>query len=308
MDWRNHNYYPGLVQAGRVVAILAGAFLVSLLLNRFIQGVWVYFVRSVRGRDGRADLELEKQATTIAGILRKTATVLVYSFAIVMALREVGFDVAPLIAGAGVLGLAVGFGAQNLIRDVIAGFFILVENQIRVNDVAVINDTPGKVEEINLRTTVLRDVEGVVHIFPNGSITKLANRTQEYSYYLFNLNISYKDDTDMVLGLLQDVAVEVASEEPYASAVMEGLEILGVDQLGETSVNLKARIKTVPGKQWEVGREINRRVRRKFQEAGMDFPVKGPRKIELLTNSWTRDDMRLLVLDILEEEKQKNAN
>ena len=248
MDWRNHNYYPGLVQAGRVVAILAGAFLVSLLLNRFIQGVWVYFVRSVRGRDGRADLELEKQATTIAGILRKTATVLVYSFAIVMALREVGFDVAPLIAGAGVLGLAVGFGAQNLIRDVIAGFFILVENQIRVNDVAVINDTPGKVEEINLRTTVLRDVEGVVHIFPNGSITKLANRTQEYSYYLFNLNISYKDDTDMVLGLLQDVAVEVASEEPYASAVMEGLEILGVDQLGETSVNLKARIKTVPGK------------------------------------------------------------
>ncbi|MBK5292077.1 MAG: mechanosensitive ion channel family protein [Acidobacteriia bacterium] len=307
MDWKAVNYYPAMVQAGRVVAILAGAFLVSVVLNRFIQGVRVYFVRRARGRDGRAVVELEKQAATIAGILRKTASVLVYSFAIVMALRELGFDVAPLIAGAGVLGLAIGFGAQNLVRDVIAGFFLLAENQIRVNDVVVINDTPGTVEEINLRTTVLRDLEGAVHVIPNGSITKLANRTQVFSYYVFNLNISYRDDTDMVLGLLREVALEVAAEEPYKSEVLEPLEILGVDQLGETSVNLKARIKTMPGKQWEVGREINRRVRPRFQAAGMDFPVKGPRKVELLTNSWTREELRAVVVDVLEEEKGKNG-
>jgi small-conductance mechanosensitive channel len=303
MSWRAADYYPQFVQAGRVAAILLGAFITTVILNRVIRGIWLYFVRAMQDRDGRRDGELEKQATTIAGILRKTASVVIYAFALVMALRELGFDVAPLIAGAGVLGLAIGFGAQNLVRDVIAGFFILVENQIRVDDVAVINDVGGKVEEINLRTTVLRDIEGAVHIFPNGSITKLANRTQEFSYFVFNLHLSYKDDTDLVCRLLMETSAEVAAEEPYRDSVFEPVEILGVDLLGETAVLVKARIKTRPGKQWEVGREINRRLRPRLIASGLDFPVKGPRKVELLTNSLSREELRLLVLEVLEEEK-----
>ncbi|MBM3813599.1 MAG: mechanosensitive ion channel family protein [Acidimicrobiia bacterium] len=307
MDWRNADYYPYLIQAGRVGGILLIAFLTTLVLNRLIRGVWLFFVRALQDRDGRRDRELEKQATTIAGILRKTATVVVYAFALVMMLKELGFDVAPLIAGAGVLGLAVGFGAQNLVRDVIAGFFIILENQIRVGDIAVINDTPGKVEEINLRTTVLRDIEGTVHVFPNGSIAKLANRTQEFSYFVFNLNLSYVDDPEVAVRILKEVCAEVSAEDPYKEEVMEPLEVLGVDQLADTFVLIKARIKTHPGKQWDVGREVNKRLRRRFLEAGMEFPVRRPGKMELGGSTLSKEQFRQLVLEALAEDRSRGV-
>jgi small conductance mechanosensitive channel len=288
----------------RVLVIIAVAIASTVLLRRAIHGIWLYVVQSLRKKADQSDIEIEKQATTIAGVLRKTTTVLIVALALAMSLRELGFDIAPLIAGVGVAGLAIGFGAQNLVRDVIAGFFMLIENQIRVNDVVVINDTPGVVEEMNLRTTVLRDAEGTVHVFPNGAISKLANRTQGFSFYLFSLFLSYKDDTDQALTILRETAAAVSAEEPFRAYILAPLEIFGVDQLGETHVIVKARIKTQPGRQWDVGREVNRRLKAKLDTAGFELPARGPRRIEIVTpggGSMTREELKVILREVVEE-------
>jgi small conductance mechanosensitive channel len=176
---------PFVLSLLRVILILMAALLVSKLASRFVRALRMRIVEVMKRRRGEEPtLELEKRAATIGGIIRKTIGGVVWAVALVMALREIGFDIAPILAGAGVAGLAIGFGAQNLVRDVISGLFMLIENQIRVNDIAIINGTSGLVEEINLRTTVLRGVDGTVHIFPNGAINTLSNMTHEFSYYV----------------------------------------------------------------------------------------------------------------------------
>jgi len=292
---------PHLAASGRVLFILLGAAVTALLVNRLMRGAWLYFVTTVQRRRGESDEELEKQASTIAGILRKLATSVILLLAATMALREMGFDVAPVLASAGVAGLDIGFGAQNLVRDVISGFFMLLENQIRVGDVVVINDTPGTVEELNLRTIVLRDVEGTVHVFPNGSITKLANRTHDYSYYLFHLHLAYQDDPDRAIVVMRSVADEMAAEAEFRPLILAPLEVLGVDQLGESHVHVKARIRTRPGRQWDVGREMNRRLKIRLFEAGIEFPAKGPKKIEIVHHGLTRDELKALVRECVSE-------
>jgi small-conductance mechanosensitive channel len=189
-----------------------------------------------------------------------------------MALRELGFDVGPILAGAGVVGLAVGFGAQNLVRDMITGLFMLIENQVRVSDVAIINGTGGLVEEVNLRTTVLRSLDGTVHVFPNGTINTLSNMTREYSYHVFDLGVAYKEDVDRVMEVITDVGRELEAAEPYSEYIIQPLEILGVDKFGDSEVVIKGRIKTQPIQQWAVGREFNRRIKRRFDEEGIEIP------------------------------------
>jgi small conductance mechanosensitive channel len=301
---------PSLIVALRVALIVSGAWVTNTLLRRGFHRTWLYFVQSMqKGR--RSDPEFEKQAATIAGVMQRTTTVGIYVLATFMALKELGFDVAPLLAGAGVASIAIGFGAQNLVRDVISGIFLLWENQIRVNDVAVINDTGGLVEQINLRTTVLRDSEGTVHVFPNGAITKLANRTQGFSCYVFNLNLSYQDDADKAIAMLRATGQELAAEEPYKALVLAPIEVWGVDQLGETHVVVKGRIKTLPGKQWDVGREINRRLKQKFDEAGFDMPARGLRRVEVAFPPGAPigpDALRAAIREILEEMKGLDDN
>ena len=302
------NFRPILIAAMRVLLILGGAFAVNRLLRRGLHRTWLYFIQNTQRPGGHStDPEFEKQAATIAGVLQRTTTVLIYVLALVMALRELGFDVAPLLAGAGVASIAIGFGAQNLVRDVISGIFLLSENQIRVNDVVVINDTAGLVEEINLRTTVLRDGEGTVHVFPNGAIAKLANRTQGHSFYMFNLNLSYRDDPDRAIAILRETGERLAVEEPYRASILAPIEIFGVDQLGETHVVVKGRIKTLPGKQWEVGREINRRLKQRFDTEGFDLPARAPRRVEATLNAGagivTEETLRAIVRDVLAETK-----
>lgn len=303
-EWFSGDLKPFAVSLLRVLAILAGAFLLNFLFRRGLQRAWLYFIQNLQ-RDGRRqDPELEKQATTISGVLQRTTTVLIYALALAMALREMGFDIAPVLAGAGVAGLAIGFGAQNLVRDVIAGFFLLIENQIRVNDAVVINDTPGMVEEINLRTTVLRDGEGTVHVFPNGAIAKLANRTQGHSFYMFNLHLSYKDDPDRAVAILQEIGAALAAEAPYSTMILAPLEAFGVDQLGETHVVVRGRIKTLPGKQWDVGREINRRLKQRLDAAGFDLPARGLRRVDIVLPpgaALSHEALRAAVRDIVEE-------
>jgi len=147
-----------------------------------------------------------------------------------------------------------------------------MENQMRINDVVTINGKSGLVEEMNLRTTVLRGEDGVVHIFPNGSIQGLSNMTREYSYYLISISVGYKEDTDHVGAVLKEIGDGLAQEEPYRSAILAPLELMGVDKLGDSAVVIKARIKTLPLQQWMIGREMNRRIKKRFQEVQIEIP------------------------------------
>jgi len=262
--------HPVLFHAVRIAVILGVAYVATRLIVRSVPGIRKRIVRRMT-RNG-SNVELEKRAATIGGVFRKSVSAVIWIIAVIMALREAGFDIAPILAGAGVVGLAVGFGAQNLVRDVISGVFLLLEDQIRVNDVAIINGTGGLVEQINLRTTVLRRLDGTVYVFPNGSVTSLANMTHGYSYYLFDIGVAYKEDTDRVVEVLQKIADGMRHEEPYKHDILEPLEVLGVDKFADSAVIIKVRIKTMPIRQWVVGREMNRRIKKEFDRLGIEIP------------------------------------
>jgi small-conductance mechanosensitive channel len=216
--------------------------------------------------------EVEKRVSTLGRIFRKATMGVITSFGGMAVLSELGFDIKPILAGAGIIGLAVGFGAQNLVRDIISGLFFIFENRIRVGDVAIINGTGGLVEQVNLRTVVLRGLDGTVHVFPNGGINSLSNMTYLYSYYLFDVGVAYKEDTDRVVAVLKQLSEEMMGDENYGPVILEPLEILGVDKFDDSAVIIKARIKTLPIKQWFVGREMNRRMKKRFDELGIEIP------------------------------------
>ncbi|HBY62601.1 MAG TPA: hypothetical protein DEH78_22495 [Solibacterales bacterium] len=213
-------FYPFLERGARAVAILGAAWLVTLVLRRLIRRLHGYADRLLQKHDGGPRLEMEKRARTLTDIVGRALSITVWITALLMALREgLGFEAVPLLASAGVVGIAIGFGAQNLVKDVITGLFLLVEDRIRLNDVVVINGTGGLVEEINLRTTVIRSVDGVVHIFPNGNIQTLANMTYQYSYYVFDLPVAYHEDTDRVAAVAREVAEAMRVRGPRAVVV-----------------------------------------------------------------------------------------
>jgi small conductance mechanosensitive channel len=259
-------------KAVRIAGLLASAMLISWLLRRALKQFHVAMVRFINRNHSAAPQESEKRAATIAGIVTKAGVVGLWSLFGVWILEEMGLDVAPLLAGAGVAGLAVGFGAQNLVRDVIGGLFILLENQVRLRDIAVINGTAGMVEEINLRTLVLRSADGAVHVFPNGAITTLTNLTLEYSFYVLETGVAYKENTDRVTALLREVAEELRADAAFGADILEPLEVLGIDRFAESSVVIRSRLKTVPGRQWVTGRELNRRVKQRFDAEGIEIP------------------------------------
>ncbi|MBP1607331.1 MAG: ykuT [Acidobacteria bacterium] len=217
-------------------------------------------------------IERAKRVHTIGGLLKNIFGIVAGGAALLMILHELGIDITPLLTGAGIVGLAVGFGAQTLVKDVISGFFMLMEDQVRVGDAAVINGQGGAVEAITLRTIVLRDVEGTVHVFPNGSITSLANKSKDFSYAVLDLSVAYKEDTDRVAEVLTRVADGLRADPEYAPHILEPLEVLGVDGFLESSVTLKVRIKTVPQSQWKVAREFRRRIKKAFDAEGIQIP------------------------------------
>ncbi len=216
--------------------------------------------------------EHRKRTETLIGIVHKAGTVTVWALIVMLLLMQVGVNVAPLIAGAGIIGLAVGFGAQELVRDVITGFFILLENQVRKGDVAIINGTGGLVESIGLRTIVLRDLSGVVHVFQNGKISSLSNMTKEWSAMVFDVGVAYKENTDVVSQIMKEVADELQADAAYGSKILEPMEVFGVDSFGDNAVVIKARIKTHPVEQWAVGREYNRRLKLAFDARNIEIP------------------------------------
>ena len=305
-NWRDllnlNLYLPVLSNLARIAFILVFAYIATRALGRVLRALRDYAVKVMREHGGVPEYELEKRARTIGSLARKALVTLIWLVAAMMILKEMNFDVRPLLAGAGIAGVALGFGAQSIVKDVLSGLSMMLDNQIRVNDIAVINGKGGLVEEINLRTTVLRGEDGAVHIFSNGNIQTLSNLTREFSFYVFNISVSYHDDTDTAVAVLQQIGAALASEEPYQSAILAPLEIWGVDKLSDSGVILKARFKTLPGKQWLVGREMNRRIKKHFQESEIEIPF--PTQTLYLSpmlSQELRGELKEVVREVLQE-------
>ncbi|RJR20048.1 MAG: mechanosensitive ion channel family protein [Nitrospiraceae bacterium] len=218
------------------------------------------------------DAEFQKRTETLNSVVRYIMKVLILIIAAMMILREIGLDIGPVLAAAGVVGLAVGFGAQNLVQDVISGFFILLEDQIRVGDVVQIAGKGGLVEKVNLRMTILRDMSGNVHYVRNGKIDLVTNMTKEFSRYVFEIGVAYREDVDEVIKVIKQIDEDLRSDAEYRDNILEPIEILGLDQFADSAVVIKARYKTKPSEQWKTGREFNRRMKRKFDELNIEIP------------------------------------
>ena len=229
------------------------------------------FEHDVNFGTGLDAIERAKRARTLGSVLTNVTTFVVLVVAALMVLREFGIDISPALTGAGIIGVALGFGAQALVRDLIGGFFLILDNRVRVGDVVAINNIGGLVEDINLRTIILRDEEGTVHVIPNGAITTLANRSMNFSFYVVNLPLGYGEDTDRATAIVKRVADELQQDDAYKPFILEPLEVIGVDDFEPTAVRLKVRIKTAPLKQWFVGRELRRRLNRAFSEEGIEM-------------------------------------
>ena len=264
----------------RVVVIVVLAF----VCTRLIRVTTARFEGSLASATGPDAIERAKRARTLSQLVRNTANVFVVTVATLEVLDKLGINIAPIIAGASIIGVALGFGAQTLVKDVIGGFFLILENQVRVGDVAEINGTGGLVEAINLRTIVLRDLRGAVHVFPCGSVAALTNLTKDYSYALLDLRVGYRYDTDKVIDILTSVARDMSKDSPAAAAILEPLEVLGVDALGDAAVTIRVRLKTVPQRQWDVGRELRRRLKKACEANGIELSM-APQRVLVVPGS-----------------------
>jgi small conductance mechanosensitive channel len=226
------------------------------------------FKRIAKDRDG----EYVKRVETTRGIISFSLKIALLAVAALMILGEVGIDLGPILAAAGVIGLAVSFGAQNLVQDVISGFFMLLEDQVRVGDVVQTAGKSGVVERITLRLVVLRDLSGNVHFIRNGQIDVITNMTKEFSYYVFDVGVAYREDVDEVIEVIKEVDADLRGDAAFGADVMEPIEILGLDKFGDSAVVVRARTKTKPGSQWKIGREFNKRLKKAFDEKGIEIP------------------------------------
>jgi len=264
--------FDSMIKTGlRITLILVVAWVGVILLKKFLRRLESRLMKKSK-EDGEPASESEKRIETIIRLIQQAAMLALWMTACLIILKELNIDIAPIIASAGIVGLAVGFGAQNLVRDMISGFFIILENQIRVGDVAIINGTGGLVEQINFRTIVLRDLGGVVHIFPNGTISTLSNLTNEWSAYILEIGVAYKEHTDTVIEIMHEVGRSMRTDETFGRLMLEDPEIFGVDKFADSAVIIKGRIKTKPIRQWEVGREYLRRIKLAFDYNNIEIP------------------------------------
>jgi small-conductance mechanosensitive channel len=250
-----------------------GILITLVILSQLSRWIVKWLEKFVPEKDPLQAAEAKKRAQTLGNILRHALLIVIFFIAILMILGELGIQLGPLLATAGIGALAVGFGAQSLVKDVISGFFIILENQYRIGDVVEVSGVSGLVESVGLRKTVLRDLEGRVHTIPNGEIKVVSNLTKEWSRAVVDIGISYHEDIDQIIGLLTQIGKELEGEEPYKSAILEPAQILGVERFGESQLVIRMIVKTIPLKQWEVGRELRRRVKNRFDEKGIRIPL-----------------------------------
>lgn len=247
-----------------VIIILA---LIALRLSKVLSNkLFSVFIK--RGIEG----ESKKRADTLGSLLRYLLLVTIGLTAFVMILGEFGIDIGPILAAAGVVGLALGFGSQHLVQDIISGFFILLDDEIRVGDYVNTAGKGGVVERVNLRMTVLRDFSGNVHYIRNGQIDIVTNLTKDYSRYMFEIGVAYREDVDEVAEVIKLVDEDLRKDEHFGPMILEPIEIMGLDQFSDSALIIKARTKTKPIMQWKVAREFNRRLKKAFDERDIEIP------------------------------------
>ena len=254
-----------IVHGVNLAVIFVGAFIVIRAANLAIDHLQFKLGR----RHASGDLEWQRRAATLSGILTSLVTATVAFVAILMLLRELTIDVVPILTGAGIAGLAIGFGAQNLVRDVISGFFVIMEDQVRIGDLARINGVAGMVEQINLRTIVLRDGEGAVQVFPNGTITALANLSKQFSYAIVDMRVAYGENIDRVFGTMREVGAAMQADPSWQEVVLAPLEVLGIESLADGAATIRVKFKTLPLNQGKVANELRRRLMGAFVGRGI---------------------------------------
>ena len=218
------------------------------------------------------DFEFKKQLVTLKSIVKSIVDTIIVAFAIIYILNVLGVDIRPILTAAGVLGVAVGFGAKRFFEDIITGASLLLEGQIRVGDYIDISGHEGVVEKIDIKLIVLRDLQGRVHYIRNGMVDTVVNYTREFSYYVFELGVSYDADINYVIETLKEVDEDFRNNSPLKNNVLAPMEILGVDKFDDSAVIVKTRVKTKPIKQWEVGRAYNKAIKEKFDAKGIEIP------------------------------------
>jgi moderate conductance mechanosensitive channel len=283
----------------RILVILAIAWVVNRLARKLIRD----FVNRLSSDEaGAATAKLKKwtpkplqasqtvpslrtaaRAETIGSVLKSITGIVVYSVAGFMILEEVGINLAPLIAGAGIVGVALGFGAQSLVKDFLSGLFMLAEDQYGVGDVIDVGEAIGTVEVVNLRTTRLRDLDGTVWHVPNGEIRRVGNMSQQWARALLDVSVAYDTDLDRAMEVVKEVADQIWREDEWRIDVLDEPEVWGVEALGADGVTIRLVIRTQPGRQWAVSRELNRRLKARFDEEGIEIPF--PQRV-----MWVRQD------------------
>jgi len=209
---------------------------------------------------------------TLLPMLRTTLLVSICTVAGLVVLSEIGINTAPLLAGAGVVGLAIGFGSQKLVQDIITGLFLLLENTMQVGDVVSLGGMSGTVEALSIRTIRLRALDGSVHIVPFSAVTTVTNQTRDFGYAVVDVSVGLNEDPGRVAGIIREVAKEMRAEPRWDSAIRDDLDVLGVEKFLDTALVLRTRIKTVPGQRWAVARELNQRIKVRFDELAVDSP------------------------------------
>lgn len=246
----------------RIVIVL----IVAVLGYRLFYLLATRVKRRVQRSDGIPDSTLDMRAETLFDVITNAGLAVVVTAATLTILQEVGVQIGPLLASVGIVGLALGLGAQTLVQDVISGLFILVENQFRVNDIVEINGIVGSVEEVTLRVTSLRDLHGVVHFIPNGEIRTISNRSRDWSRAVVDVGITYEDDVDLAMETLREIGEAMADSPEVASLVIDDPMITGVEGLEDWQVRLRFLVKTLPSRQYDVERYLRREIQRVFAE------------------------------------------
>ena len=257
----------------RLIAILLGALIIYLTVK--LSGHHMVTIVARGGSRGTLR-ERENRALTLVGVFQNVASLVVLGGGALMLLDEVGIPILPLMGGAAVLGLAVAFGSQNLIKDYFSGFMVLLEDQYGINDVVKIGDVSGAVEQITLRMTVLRDLEGVVHFIPHGTITTVSNMTHGWSRAVLDIGVAYKEDTDRVMTVMLEVAREMRQDAVFGPMILDDAEMLGVDALGDSAVVVKMLIRTDPLKRWPVRRRVSAPRQASLRRTGHRDPLSAP--------------------------------
>jgi len=256
--------------AARIALIVVVAFIGVWLLQHLINPVIRVAIRERMKTE--PEEEVQQRIDTLSHVLYRTALMVVVALVGIMVLTEVGVNVAPLIAGLGLVGLAVGFGAQSLVKDVINGIFILVDNQYSKGDVVTLAGMVGIVEDINLRRTVLRDLDGTVHFIPHSNVEVASNWTMEYSRVNLDVGVAYESDLDHVIGVINRVGKELAEDPAFAHKFRTAPHVLRVDNFGDSSIDIKITGDTIPLEQWALMGELRLRLKRVFDEEGIVIP------------------------------------